>query len=151
MADRFAAALRDAAAAGDSEKLERVLQEANVAGCLLKIVDRQDIETDLAALSLAAAAGDVDSVRYLLRARANPNLESEDSGNRTPLHFAAFEGYAEVVSLLLDANADASKSCTTGGTAKEIAQQRAKEWRIGGGDGEEDIQGLERVLELLST
>eukprot|EP00931_Biecheleriopsis_adriatica_P025034 TRINITY_DN15471_c0_g1_i2.p1 TRINITY_DN15471_c0_g1~~TRINITY_DN15471_c0_g1_i2.p1 ORF type:complete len:130 (-),score=25.86 TRINITY_DN15471_c0_g1_i2:63-452(-) len=127
MADRFAAALRDAAAAGDSEKLERVLQEANVAGCLLKIVDRQDIETDLAALSLAAAAGDVDSVRYLLRARANPNLESEDSGNRTPLHFAAFEGYAEAQRKRLHSRGPKNGGSAVG-TAKRTSRASSVCW-----------------------
>ena len=61
-----------------------------------------------------------------------------------------------MVKLLLEARADAEAS-STGGTAKDIVSQRqgmaeplfqelvcdpfrAKEWRIGGGDGEEELK-----------
>eukprot|EP00930_Biecheleria_cincta_P080784 TRINITY_DN69246_c0_g1_i1.p1 TRINITY_DN69246_c0_g1~~TRINITY_DN69246_c0_g1_i1.p1 ORF type:complete len:154 (+),score=41.41 TRINITY_DN69246_c0_g1_i1:40-501(+) len=145
---RLAAALRTAADSGDLESLRKGLDEATAIGQLRKVVEMQDSDTDLAPLALAAAAGQAQCVQLLLEARAEPNLASEDSGNRTALHFAAFDGHVEVVRLLIEARADI-KADSTGGTAREIAQQRAKEWRIGGGDGEEDIEALSTILDLL--
>ncbi|CAJ1363970.1 unnamed protein product [Effrenium voratum] len=138
------AALRSAAERGDAEALRKALDAASS-----KDINAQDLDSDLTPLALAAQGGHTACVRLLLTARADPDVVSEDAGNRAALHFAAYEGHVEVVRLLMQARADAAAS-STGGTAADIARQRAKEWRIGGGDGEEDIEALSQVLELLA-
>eukprot|EP00933_Yihiella_yeosuensis_P055230 TRINITY_DN5394_c0_g5_i1.p1 TRINITY_DN5394_c0_g5~~TRINITY_DN5394_c0_g5_i1.p1 ORF type:complete len:178 (-),score=48.89 TRINITY_DN5394_c0_g5_i1:89-553(-) len=148
-AAKFAAALRSAATSGDCEKLNQILQEAETAGILNKVINEQDVDEDLAALALAALGGHEECVRKLLSSKANPNLASEDSGNRTALHFAAFDSHVEIVKLLLEAKADTSHSCSSGGTAHEVASERAEQWRRGGGDGEENIEALTEILRLL--
>lgn len=55
-------------------------------------------------LALAARGGNVENVRRLLEAGANPNLESPDRG-QTALKLAAFRGHNEVVGALLEGGA----------------------------------------------
>ncbi|CAK9048411.1 unnamed protein product [Durusdinium trenchii] len=144
----MAAALRAAADKGDIAEVSRLL-EVQDAATLRKIINSQDSETDLAPLTLAAAGGHQNCVAALLAARANPDLSVEDAGNRTALHMAAYDAHVEVAQLLLEARADACLM-SSGGTPSDIVSQRAKEWRIGGGDGEEDIDRLNKILALLS-
>ncbi|CAE7537330.1 unnamed protein product [Symbiodinium natans] len=144
-----AKALRAAAAGGDATALRRQLSEAQSLGTCAKIINSQDPDYDLTALALAAQHGAAECVEVLLAARADVNADSEDAGGRTALHFAAYDGHVEVVQLLVSARANTNARCSTGETAEQIAQQRAKEWRIGGGDGEEDIAALQKVLAIL--
>ncbi|CAE7492150.1 ACBP4 [Symbiodinium necroappetens] len=132
-----ASALRAAAGSRDVATLQQRLSEAEAAGICAKIINSQDPDTDLGALSLSAQHGAADCVAVLLAARADVNADSEDAGGRTALHFAAYDGHVEVVRLLVAARANTNVRCSTGETAEQIAEQRAKEWRIGGGDGEE--------------
>merc|ERR1712194_679947 len=101
---------------------------------------------DLTALMLAATGGHVRCCELLLDAKADPDAASEDSGGRTALHLAAYEPHVEVVRMLLQAGADRSICCASGETATEVAALRAKVYRQGGGDGEEDIDALEEVM-----
>eukprot|EP00434_Breviolum_minutum_P012790 symbB.v1.2.011272.t1/scaffold753.1/size277516/8 len=137
------AALRCAAEKGDINELQKRL-EVNE-DTLRTLINAQDPETDLTPLALAASSGHCQCVSALLAKRADPNVVIEDAGNRTALHMAAYDAHVEVVEMLLEARADANATCTAG-TAKDIVLQRAKEWRVGGGDGEEDIDRLQKVL-----
>jgi hypothetical protein len=56
------------------------------------------------ALYVAARAGQLDCVKYLLSVGANPDKGTMDTGE-TPLTVAAINGYGEVVSALLAAGA----------------------------------------------
>ena len=67
------------------------------------------------------------------------------------MHLAAYNGDAEIVATLLQARADVTCRSAGGETALDIAGQRAKEWKIGGGDGEESIEGLSKVISLLES
>eukprot|EP00927_Polykrikos_kofoidii_P068842 TRINITY_DN64193_c0_g1_i1.p2 TRINITY_DN64193_c0_g1~~TRINITY_DN64193_c0_g1_i1.p2 ORF type:complete len:153 (-),score=32.85 TRINITY_DN64193_c0_g1_i1:78-536(-) len=144
----LSASLRKAAAAGDVEELGRCL--AKVTDAANRVVNYPDIDTDMTALMLASAGGHEECCRELLQARADPNVEADDAGNRQALHFAAYGGHSAVVSLLLTARAQPS-SQSSGGTAHDVAALRAKQWTQGGGDGEENIDGLNEVLTLLQT
>ena len=53
----------------------------------------------------AADAGDVETVKALLEAGADPNARTPGRGD-TPLHKAAWKGDPEAIALLLDAGAD---------------------------------------------
>jgi ankyrin repeat protein len=68
------------------------------------IYTRPEITDDLASFIASAQQGDVDAVRRLLLAGADPNIAVPGDG--TPLIVAAGEGHLEVVHLLLDYGAD---------------------------------------------
>ena len=74
------------------------------------------------AVATDAAAADVQLVRKLLDAGADPNARSASGG--TPLHTAAFTGDRRVLDLLLARGGDASIRNEQGNTAADIANQR---------------------------
>jgi hypothetical protein len=83
------------------------------------------MDTDLASKLLAAArAGDAAQVRALLPPAGNPEEDGppDAPGGVTPLMAAAAGGHEEVVELLLERGADASKRDVEGCTAAAHAR-----------------------------
>ena len=70
-------------------------------------VDAAEPTNDATPLSMAALAGQNETVKFLFSKGANVNVKHKDGG--TPIHGAAFLGHAETVRLLLakDANVNA--------------------------------------------
>ena len=87
------------------------LADALAAGADLDAMDDQSGES---ALAIAADRGDVVAVKMLLEAGADPNSLSTTAW---PLSNAAGRGFAEVVELLLDYEADVDAVDEEGGTA----------------------------------
>lgn len=56
------------------------------------------------ALHTAAASGSLDVLRFLLRAKMDP--DAEDNNGETPLHYAAGAGKVDAINVLLEAKAD---------------------------------------------
>lgn len=75
--------------------------------------------TKLAVINSAAASGNAELVKLLLREGANPDAQQE--GGFTALHAAAQHNNAEMVQALLDAGADASVRTNDGKTAADLA------------------------------
>ncbi|MDD9827562.1 MAG: ankyrin repeat domain-containing protein [Deltaproteobacteria bacterium] len=81
-------------------------------------------------LHKAAASGSVEAVKALLKAKACPN--AKDKNGDTPLHKAAnsistvhlLSDYAEVVRLLLEANADPRETNNNLKTPRDLARSR---------------------------
>jgi ankyrin repeat protein len=67
----------------------------------------QDALTD--ALRFACVSGNVDVVRLLIQLGGNPNSYDEQL-NSCPLSNAIRQGHAEIVELLLEAGADATRA-----------------------------------------
>ena len=72
-----------------------------------------------AALIRASAKGNVETVRLLLRAGANKDLENRE-GN-TALIYACLRGHMEIVRMLLEAGADTELTNKIGDTALTLA------------------------------
>jgi uncharacterized protein len=75
--------------------------------------------TRLAVINSAAASGNAELVKLLLREGANPDAQQE--GGFTALHAAAQHNNAEMVQALLDAGADVSIRTNDGKTAADVA------------------------------
>ncbi len=73
----------------------------------------------LAVLNSAAASNNVEVVKTLLRAGANP--DAQQHGGFTALHAAAQHNNVEMIQALLDAGADASLRTDDGKTAADMA------------------------------
>lgn len=89
-----------AATAGDVEALARVVAVEGAAAVRLD----GDSE-ELTALHLAAAAGQLEAVNYLLSPAVNADARAARLNNFTPLHSAAMKGHAAVCEALLRAGA----------------------------------------------
>lgn len=68
---------------------------------------------------------EVDIVRELLRAGADPNMK--DEGGHTPLHHAARAGFEDTVKVLLDAGASTNSKDGHGYTPRRLAQDAGHE------------------------
>ncbi|MFJ6484176.1 MULTISPECIES: ankyrin repeat domain-containing protein [unclassified Streptomyces] len=86
-----------AAEAGDTDLMRRLLAEGAEADAWVPGGRR--------ALDLAVCAGQVEAVRLLLAAGADPRLDAGPYGEATPLALAAMHGYTDVARALLDAGA----------------------------------------------
>jgi ankyrin repeat protein len=75
--------------------------------------------TKLAVINSAAASGNADLLKMLLREGANPDAQQE--GGFTALHAAAQHNNTEMVRALLEAGADASIPTKDGQTAADLA------------------------------
>ncbi len=75
--------------------------------------------TKLAVINSAAASGNADLVKMLLREGANPDAQQE--GGFTALHSAAQQNNQDMVRALLNAGADASIRTNDGRTASDLA------------------------------
>jgi uncharacterized protein len=73
----------------------------------------------LAVINSAAASGNAEVVKMLLRAGANPDAQQQ--GGFTALHSAAHNNNMEMVQALLDAGADVSIRTSDGKTAADMA------------------------------
>jgi ankyrin repeat protein len=72
-------------------------------------------------LSIQASDGQVEMVRLLLDAGADPSASTDDGF--TALMAASGEGYAEIVRLLLQSGADVTAQNKRGSTALRLASQ----------------------------
>ncbi len=71
------------------------------------------------ALMIAALQGHTEIVRLMVERKIDPN-----HGGWNPLHYAAFEGRAEIISLLLAGGADINLKAPNGHTALMLAAKR---------------------------
>ncbi|PVY76292.1 ankyrin repeat protein [Tamilnaduibacter salinus] len=99
-----------AAAAGNTERV-RVLSEGDAA------LNTRSPETTT--LTAAAAGGHGETVWYLLKRGANPDLAS--LSGRTPLMVAAREGNQEVIRMLLSAGAEVNRQAQNGHSPLSMA------------------------------
>jgi len=91
--------------------LVRLCEQGNLTVAAELIQAKADVnlpEPDLGVTPLigAANAGHLDICKYLFRKEADVSVAVRDGTNRTALHAAAQMGFASVVQLLLDKNAD---------------------------------------------
>ncbi len=116
-----------AARDGDVARLQRHLRRGNS-------VNMKSEEDGGSLLGLAASAGQLDAVKFLLAKGAAASAKSDD-GN-TPLHGAAFFGRVEIVALLIEAGAEIDAKNDRGDTPLDAA---AGEWS-------EELKGIIEFL-----
>ena len=147
----MAAPIHDAAAAGDTAKIQQLLDsgakpddvrpgddatalhvavfDGKVDAVKLLIKDGASINAHTTAgytpLHLAALKGNAEITKLLLDAGAA--VDAISAGGETPLHMAAMAGNTDVVSELLDAGADRGLRDFEGRTAYDIAKARGNE------------------------
>lgn len=79
--------------------------------------DQEELDWSLIA---AVQDGEADEVESLLSAGASPNaIDSDDKWN--PIHYAARDGYKEIVELLLDRGSEVDPKTTSGSTPLSLA------------------------------
>eukprot|EP00415_Alexandrium_ostenfeldii_P003666 UN3666 len=88
-------------------------------------LDPQESKDLMTPMHFAAQRGHTQVVRLLLGHRASINATSRKSNS--PLHNAAWEGMAETVQALLQAQADATSRNGSGCTALDFAMQRHRD------------------------
>lgn len=71
-------------------------------------------------LLAAVQKRDINQIKTLLRAGANPSFRNQADG-KTPLHLAAFAGHADICSLLVEAGADLLSKDGQGFTPVQVA------------------------------
>ncbi len=86
------------------------------------MIQPPDIEEDVWKLIVAAAAGDIPTLRRLLD--RDPTLSRRGYFYTPPIHFAVREGNVEIVQLLLDAGADPEWNGYYGDNLIEMARER---------------------------
>jgi uncharacterized protein len=103
-----------------------VVRDLLAAGAEARAASRQGGFTPLhSAVATDAGARDIEIVRMLLDAGADPNAKAQ-SGS-TALHTVAFTGDREVAELLLTHGADPSLRNNDGKTASDVARDRGNE------------------------
>ena len=90
-----------------------------VAGASVHHVNNEGVT----AMHMAATCGHVGVVRYLLRARDNPNVVSTYCNGSTPLTFASSKGNPAVVLALIEGGANVNYSRSDGATSLILAAQ----------------------------
>ena len=86
------------------------------------IVNAQTLHSGRTALSSACQYGDYDTASALLKAKADPNLQTKQN-KWTPLTIAAKKGHTNIVQLLLEHGADINYGSITGATALIVASE----------------------------
>ena len=76
------------------------------------------------AMCRATYMGNKNIILVLLKHGANPNITSSD--DRSPLHWAAFRGFVDIMEILIDAGADPSLLDKDGLTCFELALIRVQ-------------------------
>ncbi len=93
---------------------------------LLQLGANKNAQSDtekFTALHYAAKNSDTDTLKILLKAKADPNLK--DHKGQTPLHHAAAEGDDDNVDLLVASGADVQSKDNMGRTAAKLAERKA--------------------------
>jgi hypothetical protein len=101
MADEIDSAVKNAAVAGDVAMLKHLVASHGPA-----VVRLDGDPSELTALHLASASGNIEAVRLLLAPPVNADPRAARNNNFTPLHAAAMQGHAAVCEVLIDAGAD---------------------------------------------
>jgi len=104
----------------------KTLHAASVEECRILLAQGVDVNLRDAdgqtAMHWAAEVNDIEKIRLLFSAGADPNLSAEPVCNRmTPLHTAAFDATPETIQALLDAGCDRMALDDEGHTPYEIA------------------------------
>lgn len=94
-------AVRSAASAGNVAALKELVA---LHGPILVRLDGDP--TELTALHLASASGNVEAVRFLLGSPVQADPCAARNNNFTPLHAAAMQGHAIICEILIGAGAD---------------------------------------------
>lgn len=85
--------------------------------------------TDLTSVHDTVRTGDIRSLKYRLKAGANPDMQDPASG-RTLLMTALLAEQPKAFHLLLQAGADLEKTDNVGNTALHVAAQVNEPWRV---------------------
>lgn len=97
MKNEITEAVNSAVMAGDIAALEKLVSSHGGAA-----VRADDDPEELTALHLAAASGNIDTVKFLLAPPVSADPAAPRNNNFTPLHSAAMQGHAAVCKLLID-------------------------------------------------
>jgi uncharacterized protein len=112
MASNLRGAVLQAATKGDLASLIRLVENEGPVAVRL-----EDEPQELAALHIAAAAGQLEAVNYLLSQAVGADPRAARINNFTPLHAAAMYGHAAVCETLLRAGAEVNVQTSPQGYA----------------------------------
>jgi ankyrin repeat protein len=101
MADALAAAVKNAAVAGDVARLRQLA--VTHGGAAIRL---DSDPAELTALHWSAASGNVEAVHFLLAPPVGADPRAARINNFTPLHSAAMQGQAAVCEVLIGAGAE---------------------------------------------